>query len=155
MKPSLKTSGRRQIISLETLPKQIPSWMQNLEPGEYVRLLRQHFHMTQTQLSHRSGVPQAKIARIESMQTDFKWSTLRRLFAAMETDPLLLPRPHSSWDVWLRARAHEVAQKRVARVSGTSALEAQQPGEKERQDMVKDEEQRLLESGGSELWNEE
>jgi transcriptional regulator with XRE-family HTH domain len=49
--------------------------------------------MSQTSLAHRSGVPQAHIARPESGKLDARLSTLRRLFDAMFCDLLVVPRP--------------------------------------------------------------
>jgi transcriptional regulator with XRE-family HTH domain len=151
----LHATTKRQIEHLQTLPDSLPAWTRHLQPGELVRLLRQYLKMSQAQLARRSGVPQAKIARIESMKTDFRWSTLSKLLAALEAEPLVLPRARTSWTEWLRGRARRVAEQRVNRVLGTSALEAQQPSELDRQAMVNEETSRLLDSGGQVLWDEE
>ena len=88
------------------------------------------------------------------MKTDFRWSTLVRLLAALEAEPVLIPRAKLPWRQWLRARAQTIAERQVDRVLGTSALEAQQPGERDRRQLVAEEIDRLLQRGGSALWNE-
>jgi transcriptional regulator with XRE-family HTH domain len=71
-----------------------------LRPGRYVRTLRSALRMSQSQLSRRSGIPRAHIARIEVGKIDPRLSTLHLLFNAMFCDLLLLPRarrrPHDA-----------------------------------------------------------
>lgn len=151
----LKITDRQNIAALSQAAKKAPAWIHGLQPGELVRLVRQHLRMTQTQLARRSGVPQAKIARIESQKTDFRWSTLVRLLKALRADAVILARPEVSWDDWLKELASRAAERQVNRVLGTSALEEQQPPESTRQAMILEEKDRLMREGSSsELWDE-
>jgi transcriptional regulator with XRE-family HTH domain len=155
MRDPLEITDKQNLASLTKTAKTAPAWVHGLHPGELIRIVRQYLHMTQTQLARRSGVPQAKIARIESQQIDFRWSTLQRLLKALNADVLLLANPEIPWDDWLHERALQAAKRNVNRVLGTSALEAQQPSEDTRQAMVQKEKERLLQKRSSaELWNE-
>lgn len=60
-------------------------------PGVVLRGLRSALRMSQSQLSRRSGVPRAHIARVEAGLVDVQVSTLARLFDAMFCDLLVLP----------------------------------------------------------------
>jgi transcriptional regulator with XRE-family HTH domain len=154
MKPVLNITHHQHLKSLATADRQVPSWIVDLQPGELVRLLRQQLHMTQSQLAGRSGVPQAKIARIETGKIDFRISTLKRLLEALGASPILLAHRNVSGKEMCRKRARAVAERNVGRILGTSALEAQQPRPANTKAMIREEERRLLEKNPSELWNE-
>ena len=64
-----------------------------LAPAASVRALRSALRMSQAQLSRRSKVPQAHIARLEAGLVDAQLSTLVRLFDAMFCGLVVLPRP--------------------------------------------------------------
>ena len=51
--------------------------------GGSIRARRIELGWTQSELSERSGVPQADISRIENDRLDARWSTLQRLLAAL------------------------------------------------------------------------
>jgi transcriptional regulator with XRE-family HTH domain len=63
-----------------------------LPAGVYVRAVRSALRMRQQDVSDRSGVPQAHIARIEKGK-NVRIDTLRRVFEAMFCDMLVLPVP--------------------------------------------------------------
>lgn len=60
-------------------------------PGGSIRERRIELGWTQAELAERSGVPQADISRIENGRLDVRWSTLRRLLAALAVNAP--PRP--------------------------------------------------------------
>ena len=79
-----------------------------LSPGGVVRGVRSALRMSQSQLSRRSGVPRAHIARLEAGRLSPRVDTLERLLDAMFCGQLLLPVP--------RVRPREaVARRRLER----------------------------------------
>jgi hypothetical protein len=64
-----------------------------LEPRVYLRALRYVMHMSQDQLSRRSGVKQCHISRFETGKSDLTIGTLRRLFDAAFCDLIVMPKP--------------------------------------------------------------
>ena len=52
-------------------------------PGDSIRERRLELGWTQAELAALSGVPQADISRIENGRLDARWSTIRRLSAAL------------------------------------------------------------------------
>jgi len=62
-----------------------------LEPRIYLRALRAALRMSQRHLSRRSGVSQARIARIEAGFGGVQLATIKRLYSAMFCDLLVLP----------------------------------------------------------------
>ena len=61
--------------------------------GFYLRALRGKLRMSQAQLSRRSGIDQAQIARIELGKFEAELKTLRKLFRALFCDLLVIPKP--------------------------------------------------------------
>ncbi len=64
-----------------------------LRPARLLRAVRSALRMSQRQLSRRSGVPQAHIARLEAGLRSPRFDTLERLMGAMFCGLLVLPRP--------------------------------------------------------------
>lgn len=77
--------------------------------------LRMQRRLTQSQLAAASGVGQARISRLEA-GGDFKWSTLKALWAALGVEPLLWPdasgRPREGRP-WRKGRSLGSARKRT------------------------------------------
>jgi transcriptional regulator with XRE-family HTH domain len=60
--------------------------------GEQVRQLRRERLLTQDELSGKSGVGVASIIRIERGQVEPRFSTIKKLAAGLEVDPVELVR---------------------------------------------------------------
>lgn len=80
------------------------------QPGDSIRERRIELGWTQAELAERAGVSQADISRLENGRLDARWSTMRRLSAALAspaTDPrrsladgsALDPAMGAAWDV--------------------------------------------------------
>lgn len=110
--------------------------------------------MTQTQLARRIGIPQSHIAKIEGGKVDVQLNTLRRLFEALNCDLTVLPSPRKPPEDLLAEQAGKVAKKKVARIMGTMALEKQTPDDRTIRQMVKSEQEKLLQNPSSELWED-
>ncbi len=75
--------------------------------GFYLRALRGKLRMSQAQLARRSGIDQGQIARIELGKIEAELKTLRKLFAAMFCDLLVIPKPRQHLGDALAARNAE------------------------------------------------
>lgn len=64
-----------------------------MTPTRWLKAIRHELKMNQRQLARRSGMAPVNVARIEGGKVDVRWSTLERLFWAMECDMVLLPLP--------------------------------------------------------------
>ena len=99
----------------------------NLKPGDWVRLLRNYFRMTQVELAKRANITQANLVGIESGKVDPRVSTLQRIYEGLSCGLSLEPRPKKPLEEILRGRARSVALKRLKKTMGTMALEDQAP----------------------------
>jgi len=85
-------------------------------PAEYARLplhealrrLRLRAGLRQGQLAAKAGVPQAYLCRLERGRVDARLSSLRRVFAALDCELLVLPRPNKELDLAREAAAREM-----------------------------------------------
>ena len=78
-----------------------------IDPSHMARALRSALRMSQEQLARRCGLPRAHIARLEAGAVDVRLATMRRIFAAMFCDMLVLPRPRQRPSEALAARRLE------------------------------------------------
>jgi transcriptional regulator with XRE-family HTH domain len=81
--------------------------------------------MTQRELAKRAEITQPHLAEIESGKRDPRWSTLKRIFAALSCELYIDPRPKKSMKEILRGRARKLALKRLKQSMGSMALEGQ------------------------------
>jgi transcriptional regulator with XRE-family HTH domain len=126
-----------------------------LPPGELIRLLRQRFHMTQRQLARRCHLPQPHLALIEQGKKDFQYSTLAKILRAFSCKPVLNIQAEKDFEEMILERVREIARARVHRALGTMALESQEPDNETSKEMIRREEQRLLNELPSEIWDDE
>lgn len=119
-----------------------------------ILLTRVRLGMTQTQLAKRCGLTQSHIANIENGKVDVQLSTLRRIFAALDCRLVLAPQPLGDLDALIRRQARAAALKRVKRVRGTMAMEAQRPDEGMLEELIQAETEKLLQSRSSEIWED-
>jgi len=133
--------------------KSSPEW-ESLSIDQLIKMVRHRLGMTQAQLAKRAGLVQSHIAEIESGKVDVQLSTLRKIFSAMECDLMMLPRFREKPDVLIARKAKEVAKKKIARISGTMALEMKSPDERTIQTLIRTEEDRLKKKPSSEVWEE-
>lgn len=123
-----------------------------LPPAETIRALRASFHMTQTQLAKRAGLPQSHLARVESGKVDPQLNTLRKIMSALYCEVLFVPRVQGNLSAILEGKIKEKARRNVARVLGTMALERQEPDDKTARALILSEEARLRAHPSSEIW---
>lgn len=131
---------------------QAPEGAADYAAQSLILLTRVRLGMTQAQLAKRCGLTQSHIANIENGKVDVQLSTLRRIFKALDCRLVLAPQPLGDLDELIRRQARAAALKRVNRVRGTMAMEAQRPDEGMLEDLVKAETEKLLQSRSSEIW---
>ena len=138
----LKISG-----SLTGGNKQVP-------PGFLVRLIRKRLKMSQLALAKRSKLPQSMISRIEANKVVPGITTLKKIFDALYCDIVVIPVPRKDFDQILQEQAHRVARRRIQYLRGTMALEKQEPKSFMLQELIKEEENLLLNSESGKIWEE-
>ena len=99
----------------------------NLQPKDWIRLLRNYLRMTQAELAKRANITQANLVAIESGKSDPRVSTLQRIYRGLSCHLSLDPRPQKPLDEILRGRARAIALQRLKKTMGTMALEDQAP----------------------------
>lgn len=125
-----------------------------LSPKVIIRSLRKRLRMTQKQLAKRVGLPQSYIAKVESGNTNPSSETLEKIFRALNCHLALLPIPEIDPDTALEEQALVTAEKRVAYIAGTMALEEQLPSKTALREMIEEEKKRLLDSETTKIWDE-
>lgn len=133
---------------------QAPEGAADYAAQSLILLTRVRLGMTQAQLAKRCGLTQSHIANIENGKVDVQLSTLRRIFAALDCRLVLAPQPLGDLDELIRRQARAAALKRVKRVRGTMAMEAQRPDEGMLEDLIKAETEKLLQGRSSEIWED-
>ena len=85
---------------------------------------------------------------------DLQWSTLVRIFRALNCDALVVARALKTPKDAVRERVKETARRNVLRVTGTMALERQTPDDETISALIRSEEKRLLARPSSEMWKD-
>jgi len=107
--------------------------------------------MSQTVLANQAGVPQATISRIEHKGRDANISTVNKILAAISCDLVIVPLLQDSIDAIRRKQARKTAEKQVTYLKRTVNLEDQQPDSRFIAELIKQEEERLLQAPNSKL----
>ena len=121
-------------------------------PSSLLKLVRLQLGMSQRALSKRSGVPQATISRIEKGGNDCIISTLEKISRALSCDLVITPVLQDSVESIRRTQAKRVAKKHISYLKGTMHLEMQEPDDRFINELIKEEENALLHSSKSKLW---
>ena len=119
-----------------------------------IKSIRVQLGMSQKALAKRAGVPQSTISRIEQEERDANLSTLNKILGAISCDLVIVPLLQDSIDAIRRKQARKMAEKQVRYLKGTMNLEDQQPDSRFIAELIKQEEERLLQGPNSKLWDE-
>jgi len=128
--------------------------IRGLSIGALIKSIRQQLGMSQKVLAKRARVPQSTIARIEQSERNTSLATLRKILHALSCDLVVVPLLKESIDVIRRKQARKVAEKQIRYLKGTMNLEDQQPDSRFIEELLKQEEERLLHSSSAKLWEE-
>jgi transcriptional regulator with XRE-family HTH domain len=128
--------------------------IRGLTIGALIKSIRVQLGMSQKALAKRAGVPQSTISRIEQEERDANLSTLNKILSAISCDLVIVPLLQDSIDAIRRKQARKMAEKQVSYLKGTMNLEDQQPDSRFIAELIKQEEERLLQGPNSKLWDE-
>ena len=128
--------------------------VRGLTIGALIKSIRVQLGMSQKALAKRAGVPQSTISRIEQEERDANLSTLNKILGAISCDLVIVPLLQDSIDAIRRKQARKMAEKQVRYLKGTMNLEDQQPDSRFIAELIKQEEERLLQGPNSKLWDE-
>ena len=128
--------------------------IRGLSIGALIKSIRQQLGMSQKVLAKRARVPQSTIARIEQSERNTSLATIRKILHALSCDLVVVPLLKESIDVIRRKQARKVAEKQIRYLKGTMNLEDQQPDSRFIEELLKQEEERLLHSSSAKLWEE-
>ncbi len=150
----LPVSSQFLVDQLVAYGQSAPQAVDSLPAHTLIRMLRKALRMTQAQLAARAKVPQSYLAVIESGRTDLKLSTLRKIVSALQGDLIIAARFRKTPEEMVAERIGELARKKVARVTGTMALEKQQPEDEMTRRLIQAEVDRMTREASSEIWEE-
>ncbi|MBA3816428.1 MAG: helix-turn-helix domain-containing protein [Parachlamydiaceae bacterium] len=128
--------------------------VRGLTIGALITSVRVQLGMSQKALAKRAGVPQSTISRIEQEERDANLSTLNKILSAILCDLVIVPLLQDSIDNIRRMQARKMAEKQVGYLKGTMNLEDQQPDPRFIIELIKQEEERLLQGPNFKLWDE-
>lgn len=122
--------------------------------GTLIKSIRTQLGMSQKALAQRAGVPQSTISRIEQDEREANLGTLNKILAAISCNLVIIPLLQDSIEAIRRKQARKMAEKQVCYLKGTMNLEDQQPDARFIEELIKQEEERLLQGPNSKLWDE-
>ncbi|MEI8328890.1 MAG: helix-turn-helix domain-containing protein [Chlamydiia bacterium] len=128
--------------------------VRGLTIGALIKSIRVQLGMSQKALAKRAGVPQSTISRIEQEERDANLSTLNKILGAISCDLVIVPLLQDSVDAIRRKQARKMAEKQVRYLKGTMNLEDQQPDSRFIAELIKQEEERLMQGPNAKLWDE-
>lgn len=145
-------SEKLLIEEITEVAKKAKKTSRSLSIGALIKMIRSQLGMSQTVLAKRAGIPQSTISRIEKGLKDTNISTLNKVLSALFCDFVILPILTESIDALRQKQARKQAENHIRYLKGTMSLEQQQPDTKFLEELLKQEENRLLRTPGSKLW---
>jgi transcriptional regulator with XRE-family HTH domain len=151
-----KTSKSEKLLlnDIFQTAKKLQKTQQDISIGQLISLIRSQLRISQRFLAKRSKVPQSTISKIESGILHPNIMTLHKILSAISCKLILSAFPMENLDIILRKQAHKKAEKKINYLVGTMALEQQQPDKKLIQELIQEEEEKILRSNNSNLWEE-
>jgi transcriptional regulator with XRE-family HTH domain len=128
--------------------------IRGLAIGTLIKFIRTQLGMSQKALAKRARVPQSTVSRIEQGRRDTSLSTLHKILAAISCELIIAPLLQDSIDAIRRKQARKIAEKQVRYLKGTMNLEDQQPDSQFIEELLREEEERLLQGPNAKLWEE-
>ncbi len=153
MKP-YSPSERLLIEEVMQAVQKVRTALRGLTIGALIKSIRIQLGMSQKALAKRAGVPQSTVSRIEQGRRDMSLSTLNKILGAISCDLVIAPLLHDSIDAIRRKQARKTAEKQVRYLKGTMNLEDQQPDSRFTEELLRQEEERLLQGPNAKLWEE-
>lgn len=127
----------------------------DLQPKDWIRILRNHLRMTQAELAKRAKITQANLAAIESGKVDPRVSTLQRIFQGLSCHLSIEPRPQQPLEQLLRDRARTIALIRLNKTIGTMALEGERLDDEVFRKLLEKRTDEILHDPREKLWRQD
>jgi len=124
-----------------------------LSIGLLIKTIRTQLGMSQKALAKRASVPQSTISRVEKEVKNVTIPTLKKILNALCCDLLLVPLLREPIDAIRQKQSRKLAEQHIRYLKGTMNLEEQQPDSRLLEELLKQEEHRLLHSRGAKLWD--
>lgn len=146
-------------MALDQVEVALDAWSgakENPPPSRgWVQAIRSALDMTLAQLARRVGVAAPTLAKIERGEQagTVSLNTLKRVAQALDCDLVYALVPRKPLRQKLRDRAEEIARRRLARVSHSMSLEAQQVRGKARDRQLELLTREILEKRPRDLWD--
>lgn len=128
--------------------------IRGLSIGALIKTIRKQLGMSQKILAKRAGVPQATVSHTEQGRKNISISTLHKILGAISCDLVIAPLLTDSIKAIRRKQARKIAEKQVGYLKGTMNLEDQEPDSRFIEELLKEEEERLLQDPNAKLWEE-
>jgi len=128
--------------------------VRGLTVGALIKSIRSQLGMSQVALAKRAGIPQSTVSRIEQGPREVRLTTLRKVLEAISCDLVIAPLPRGSIDSIRQKQARKIAEKQVGYLKGTMNLEDQQPDPRFLDELLRHEEECLLQGPNAKLWTE-
>jgi predicted DNA-binding mobile mystery protein A len=153
MKPQERAIARKNIDKKLILLKN--SGVLTRPQRGWVKAIRDALGMTTAQFGRRMGVSQPRASNVEKAEASGKITleSLERAAAALDCRLFYALVPHESLDAQVKARARELAEKHLASVSHSMALEDQKVLDEDTQAQLERLIEQLLKAPGSKLWD--
>ena len=142
------------IKEVTQISQKMKTVIRGLTIGALIKSIRTQLGMSQKILAKRAGVPQSTVSRIEQSQKDVSLSTLNKILNAIACDLVIAPLLQDSIDAIRLKQAKKIAEMRIRYLKGTMNLEEQLPDSRFIEELLKQEEERLLNGPNTQLWKE-
>ena len=153
----MKRRSVAEVLLIEEITKasqKVKVAARGLGIGVLIKSIRLQLGMSQKALAQLAKIPQSSVSRIEQGQKDMSLSTVCKILEAVSCDLIMAPLLKDSIDTVRRKRARKIAEKQVRYLKGTMNLENQQPDSPFIEELLKQEEERLLKGPSSKLWED-
>lgn len=121
----------------------------------WIKIIRQAFGMTMTQLASRMQITQSSFARLEEAEAEYRITlkSLRNAAKAMDCELVYVLLPKQKIEDIIRKQAKKFARKRLDEVSHHMALENQSLSDEQLQQVYEDLLYEILKNPPKNFWN--
>lgn len=151
----LRASSERVLIKeVMQATQSLRKAARGLSIGPLIKSIRNQLGLSQRALAKRAKVPQSIVSKVEQGRKDIQLSTLTKILNALSCDLIISPLLRDTIDAIRRKQARKIAEKQIQYLKGTMHLEGQQPDSHFIEELMKQEEERLLHGPSAKLWEE-
>lgn len=123
----------------------------------WIRAIREALGLSARQLGKRAGIDQSRISRLENAERtgNLEIASLQKIARGLHMRFVYGFVPETSLEEMVRARAREIALKRMNRLNDTMRLEEQELSEEEREKALEDMIQKIVFNQPKDFWDED